>query len=92
MAMAAATAFFVVVLVMAVTVAISVTIVTATAATTTHMSHKVLNFLGCSLAVFDNGTLEGQILASQRMVQVYLHLLFSNLYNVAIETPSLFVL
>ena len=93
MAVSAATAFMMVVVTITITVAISVVVMmTTTSATARHVSHQVFYLFGCSLAVFQYSAFESEILASQRVVQVYFHFLFANFYDTSIETLTLFVL
>ena len=86
----------IVVIVIAITVvfviATTIAVVTAATAAASHVSYKMFNLFCCGLTILDDCTLEGQILACQRMVQVYLHLFFTHLDNTAVETVSFLVL
>ena len=76
----------------AVAATITTVVTAATSAASREMGHHVFNLLGASLTVFEYDTLEMEGLSSQRMVQVYLHLLLANFYDAAVETASFLVL
>ena len=63
-----------------------------TATASGEMFYHVLNLLIGSRTVFQNRAFEVQCLSCQRMVQVDLHLLFTNFYNTSVEALPLFVL
>ena len=95
MAVSAATSFVMIVLAatVAITVAVAVVVVmTTTSATARHVSHQVFYLFGCSLAVFQYGAFESEILASQWVVQVNFHFLFAYFYDTSVETLTFFVL
>ena len=94
-AVSAATSFMVIMSAVAVAITIAFAVMVVVAATSTtarHMGHQVLYFFGSSFAVFQHSSFEGEILASQRMIQVHLNLLFADFDNTSEETLSLFVL
>jgi hypothetical protein len=95
MAVSAATAFVVVVFAatVALTVAIAVVVVMTTAsATPTQVCHQMFYLLSCGLTVLQYSTFESKVFACQRVIQVYLNLIFADFDNTSVKTLSLFVL
>ena len=93
MAMSATATFVVIMAAVAIAVAIAVVVVMATAsATTRHVCYQMFYLFGCGLAVFQYSTFESEVFASQRVVQVYLHLFFTDFYDASVETLAFFVL
>ena len=84
----------------AVVVSASAVIVVATTATTVTVTttaacqvlHHVVNLFLGSLTILQHGAFEIERLASQRVVEIHLHLLFANLQHATIEALALLVL
>ena len=87
--MAASAALMMLMVVLATSAAVSAVTTSATAA---QVSHHVLNLLRRRLAVLQNGTFEVQCLACQRMVQVYLDLVFAHCDDTTVEALPLLIL
>jgi len=64
----------------------------ATASATVKMVEHSLQFLFCSLAVFDDVALEVELVASERMVEVNLHLVASYFKNSSDEEVAVLIL
>ena len=74
---------------------VTTTVVTMSAtstATTRHVVNQLLNLLIGGLAVLQYLTFKVQCLASQGMVQVHLHLIFSDLHYTTVEVVSILIL
>lgn len=88
-----ATAASLTVFVMMLVVTVTISFTSASAITTAmQVVDKVLNLLLCGLAILGHHAAELQCFASQRMVQVHLHLLFRHLYYTTHEVVAVLVL
>ena len=95
MAVTASTATFTIfVLVFMLIIATVFAVVTATSASvfTVDGIQEILNFFFCSLAIFQDVALKVQCLACQRMVQVNLYLVISNVKHMTHEMVSILIL
>lgn len=72
--------------------AVLMTAATASAAASAHAGYHATHLVLGSLTVLQYFSYEMQGFASQRVVQVHFHLLFSNLHNLAVETVAVLVL
>lgn len=89
----AATILVVMMFVVAVVIAAAAFAVVAVAATAaSEVFHEVADLFLCGIAVFEYGTLKIERLASQRVVQVNLYLLFTHFYDTSVEAVAVFVL
>lgn len=64
----------------------------ATATASVHMVEQSLDFVVCSFAVLDNVALEVELVASEWVVEVYLHLVSTDFHNLCDEEVAILVL